>query len=524
MLTSTHSPSFSQLHMTTRPGFIDPGKCQYIINQMISKWEEEGRSYKIERRSNKAGDFLLCSVRDLGRKSFGICIPEGKGLVRGWKIMAEKLRSLGVGTKRLERQKTNDCEERKAQVIMDNPKSFARVVVGKGFELTEEMVRVRVGKNEIAERLGQLESCLVGWWGGGTSPIPDFKILKNRVWQTWKVKGSLKVEELRRGLWLFVFESPNEARRILKEGTGRLGGFPISLREWGKDVGCLVGRERCKTVWVRLLGLPLHLWSRPILKRIGDSCGGFVAEDENTAFMIDPRWARIRVKWDAYANPRSVVVSEGDSSFVIQLWWEFQPQLMGECRPSKQNRGRETREEGEVCTRASGSVEQAARESVKRADKTIGALHGEKGKIAEVGGQMDGMLPWEVQKLKQGVEQKEWAARCWCSLGPTSRVQVRSPVRKGDNGLREFRGGNFLVQTGPTNRVQVRHRVREGNNGPGESSGVKPNSNRAQALQIGPLLSRDPAAKKLSPAQTGLSKNPAEKQINEEQQSYTIST
>ena len=77
---------------------------------------------------------------------------------------------------------------------------------------------------------------------------------------------------------------------------------------------------------------------------------------------------------------------------------------MGECRPSKQNRGRETREEGEVCTRASESVEQAARESVKRADKTIGALHGEKGKIAEVGGQMDGMLPWEVQKLKRGVE------------------------------------------------------------------------------------------------------------------------
>ena len=149
--------------------------------EWFAKWEEEGRNYKIERRSNKAGDFLLCSVRDLGRKSFGICIPEGKGLVRGWKIMAEKLRSLGVGTKRSERQKTNDGEERKAQVIMDNPKSFARVVVGKGFELTGEMVRVRVGKNETAERLGQLESCLVGWWGGGTSTIPDFKCLKNRV-------------------------------------------------------------------------------------------------------------------------------------------------------------------------------------------------------------------------------------------------------------------------------------------------------------------------------------------------------
>ena len=417
--------------------------CEMISRnqEWFAKWEEEGRSYKMERRSNKAGDFLLCSVRDLGRKSFGICIPEGRGLVRGWKIMAEKLRTLGVETKRLERQKTNDCEERKAPVIMDNPKSFARVVAGTGFGLTEELVRVRVGKNETAERLGQLESCLVGWWGGGTSPCPDLKFLKNRVGQTWKVNGSLKVEELRRGLWLFGFESPNEARRILREGTERLGGFPISLREWGKDVGCLVRRERGKTAWVRLLGLSLHLWSRPILKRIGDKCGGFVEEDEKTAFMIDPRWARLRVNWDASANPRSVVVSEGDRSFVIQLWWEFQPQLMGESRMSKQNRGREIKEEGDARTRTRESVEQAVLENKKRMEKTKGVLHGEKEKLAEVEGQIDGNSHWEEKKLKQVGEQKGQAAVCWRRMGPTSMAKERNRVRKGNNGLGVFGGG-----------------------------------------------------------------------------------
>ena len=38
------------------------------------------------------------------------------------------------------------------------------------------------------------------------------------------------MEELRRGLWLFGFGSPKEARRILREGTGSVGGLPISLR------------------------------------------------------------------------------------------------------------------------------------------------------------------------------------------------------------------------------------------------------------------------------------------------------
>ena len=78
-------------------------------------------------------------------------------------------------------------------------------------------------------------------------------------------------------------------------------------------------------MWVRLLGLPLHLWSRLVLKRIVDRCGGFVVVDENTTFLSYLRWAKIRVKWDGSSNPLFVVVSEGDSSFVIQLWWEVQP-------------------------------------------------------------------------------------------------------------------------------------------------------------------------------------------------------
>ena len=116
--------------------------------EWFANWEEGGRSYKLERRSNKAGNFLYCSVRDAGWKRFGICIPEGRGLVRGWKIMAEKLRFLGVGLKRLERQKTNAIEEIKVpeKSIMDTPKSFAKAVIGTGFGITEEVVRVRVEK------------------------------------------------------------------------------------------------------------------------------------------------------------------------------------------------------------------------------------------------------------------------------------------------------------------------------------------------------------------------------------------
>ena len=98
--------------------------------------------------------------------------------------MAEKLRSLGVGTKVPKWKRNNDRKEAKVpeeRMALATPKSFANVVVGIGFRISEDVVKVRVGKDEIEERLGQLDSCLVGWWEGGTSPLPDLKSLKHRA-------------------------------------------------------------------------------------------------------------------------------------------------------------------------------------------------------------------------------------------------------------------------------------------------------------------------------------------------------
>ena len=72
------------------------------------------------------------------------------------------------------------------------------------------------------------------------------------------------MEEMEKGLWLFGLESPNEARRILREGTRRLGGFSISLRKWGKDVRCNVGSNIGKTVWVRLSSFKTMLAAAPL--------------------------------------------------------------------------------------------------------------------------------------------------------------------------------------------------------------------------------------------------------------------
>ena len=59
-------------------------------------WSEGNRAYSLELRRNNARRFLFCVVRDAKNKRFSLAFPEGRGLVGGWKVLASKLRSLGV--------------------------------------------------------------------------------------------------------------------------------------------------------------------------------------------------------------------------------------------------------------------------------------------------------------------------------------------------------------------------------------------------------------------------------------------
>ena len=125
--------------------------------------------------------------------------------MRGWKLLAEKLPMPGVGLKEVEQKRNIERKEatvpkkRKAPSVSN---SFADVVADTEFRTSNDVIRVRVSKDEVEERLGHLASCLVGWWGGGTSPMLDLKTLRRWAWSSWKVKGYLNVEEMGKGLCL----------------------------------------------------------------------------------------------------------------------------------------------------------------------------------------------------------------------------------------------------------------------------------------------------------------------------------
>ena len=341
------------------------------VSSWKNLWEEDGRRYKMEKGSNQSGVFIRCSVRDYGGKSFNLMFPEGNGIVGGWRILADKLRQLGVRSSEEiqmeEKAEKTQREEKQTTKLLPRllkPIINPLVEVHKPEKiLGEKIVCVKVREEEVQERLEQLRRCLVGWWGSGPEQIPGVEAVRRWARIQWNIKSSLAVVNLGRGLWLFEFESKEEVDRVLMFGKRRFGTNLVHLGSWGEELGCsILGSSEVKA-WVRVVGLPVHLWSRAVMKKIGDACGGFLAIDEETDKLGELGWARILVKMKKTEPPNTVEVAIGGARFRMQLWWELSPQHTTDVS-AEQKRNPSSKREDEGVSRAWERVEGAEIEVV----------------------------------------------------------------------------------------------------------------------------------------------------------------
>ena len=75
---------------------VDECRNASILAGRYVAWRENGRLYRLERKENQDGRFLLCSAKDVEGKKHRLFFPEGRGFVNGWALLAEKLRGMGL--------------------------------------------------------------------------------------------------------------------------------------------------------------------------------------------------------------------------------------------------------------------------------------------------------------------------------------------------------------------------------------------------------------------------------------------
>ena len=146
-----------------------------------------------------------------------------------------------------------------------------------------DAVWIEVEKEALVRNEELLGRCLVGFWEGDSDRLPDLVSFRSWAKSSWFLEGNLWLSNLRENLLLVEFEFADEAKRVFQSGARRFRGRSFCLEKWKPSVGCFEGdRGDLRLVWVRILGLPLHLWGRSLFKKFGDSCGRFVAVDESS--------------------------------------------------------------------------------------------------------------------------------------------------------------------------------------------------------------------------------------------------
>ena len=143
----------------------------------------------------------------------------------------------------------------------------------------------------------------------------------------WGLKGNLGLAKLEDGKALLEFELKIEAEKALKDGVISVNGFDIQLEKWSQRTGCLMEEEKEREAWVRILGLPISLWDRDILCKIGEGCGRFLDIDAKTERMEELQWARIRVRIKEERIPNMVDIWVENMCYSLALWWETRPTL-----------------------------------------------------------------------------------------------------------------------------------------------------------------------------------------------------
>ncbi|RVX19762.1 hypothetical protein CK203_005385 [Vitis vinifera] len=243
-------------------------------------------------------------------------------LSRGRNILAEKLREVGVAPfGGLKDPLSREVLKKEKELDQRTYADVAKLRLGR----LGDKVWLEVGRRVKPSRLEQLGRCLVGSWEKVENHPPELDYLKNWAVHAWLLKGKLDIAVMGGGLILFEFELVSEAERVLARGKRKVLGSVLLMERWHPEVGCFSNGAFASEVWVRVVGIPLHLWNREVFKLIGDGCGGFIAADNKTDSMAELQWARMLVKTVGRDTPSSVQIVDEMGCFLVQLWWESPP-------------------------------------------------------------------------------------------------------------------------------------------------------------------------------------------------------
>ena len=181
------------------------------------------------------------------------------------------------------------------------------------------------------------DRCLVGTLVDWTGEVSNAKELASWCSYTWGIT-SVEVKDMNGSMYMFILPSRAEAR-IIHNGCWNFKGVRLELNLWEDRSGCFVDKQRPEALWVRILGLPISLWSEDLFRALGDRYGGYMAMTEETLHRNHAKWARICVRGTGTAIPASLMIGMGSLVYACPIWVESSARVVRRSEPTRYSDG-----------------------------------------------------------------------------------------------------------------------------------------------------------------------------------------
>ncbi|KAH0735084.1 hypothetical protein KY285_010791 [Solanum tuberosum] len=148
---------------------------------------------------------------------------------------------------------------------------------------------------------GPLGRSITGLFGG--SERPTLTAVRKWASSTWKKAFGVDIYEMAGHIFLFEFPNKHMAEQIL-QGEWNWKNMKVKLEWWNPLVGCVPSQQRQEKIWIRAIGVTLHL------------------SEEETKLRNHLRWTRIEVKNEWQKIPREVAITKQGYTFRMPIWIE----------------------------------------------------------------------------------------------------------------------------------------------------------------------------------------------------------
>ncbi|GLJ32385.1 hypothetical protein SUGI_0651730 [Cryptomeria japonica] len=136
--------------------------------------------------------------------------------------------------------------------LIESTKSNSKDVVAT-FSQTKDRTEIKLLDNLMDKIASSLHLAIVGRF---FSFRPSIDMVKHWAKSCWKLKGSLEISIMPRGLFLFKFNTDEDLIYVLS-GSWAYGKHFLTMAKWKPGFDPSTELNRMAPVWVRIPGLPL---------------------------------------------------------------------------------------------------------------------------------------------------------------------------------------------------------------------------------------------------------------------------